>query len=240
MRSCGILGPAAIREAHHFSSIRAEWLESRFTGCATATRNAGHELGDFLGISLGLYGVHVTTLPLDAKRNDLRLRSWRRASVTSRRGREIRSQLAELPTDQIREVVVGQVNDLSPSDRQDIVAEQVRALPEKQLQEVVREQVKELSPERRQEVVAEQVKDLSEEGRREVCQIAGIGPPPERIAGILWVMVVGAFVLLLLGSALATYRLIQAGKETEVVVPFVTAAIGVLAGLLAPTPGTRR
>jgi hypothetical protein len=60
--------------------------------------------------------------------------------------------------------------------------------------------------------------------------------PPPRYVGILWLMVVGAFIILLLGGTILLYLLVQDGETTEVVAPLVTGALGVLAGLLAPSP----
>ena len=47
---------------------------------------------------------------------------------------------------------------------------------------------------------------------------------------------VGAFVTLMVGGAFLVFLLIQDNKGTEVLAPFVTAALEVLAGLLAPSP----
>jgi hypothetical protein len=49
-------------------------------------------------------------------------------------------------------------------------------------------------------------------------------------------MVVGSFVFLLVGGTGALLGLILAGKDTKDILPLVTAAVGVLAGLLAPSP----
>jgi hypothetical protein len=47
---------------------------------------------------------------------------------------------------------------------------------------------------------------------------------------------VGAFVVALIGGGVALVLLVNWGKPTEVIVPLVTASLGVLAGLLAPSP----
>jgi hypothetical protein len=49
-------------------------------------------------------------------------------------------------------------------------------------------------------------------------------------------MVVGAFILLLIGGTVLLYLLVRDGTSTEVIAPLVTGALGVLAGLLAPSP----
>jgi len=60
--------------------------------------------------------------------------------------------------------------------------------------------------------------------------------PPARYVGPLWLMTVGAFVVLLVGGAFLLFLLVQDDKSTEVIGPLVTGALGVLAGLLAPSP----
>jgi hypothetical protein len=61
-------------------------------------------------------------------------------------------------------------------------------------------------------------------------------PPPQPYVGILWLMVVGAFIVLLIGGTVLLYLLVRDGTGTEVIAPLVTGALGVLAGLLAPSP----
>lgn len=69
-----------------------------------------------------------------------------------------------------------------------------------------------------------------------IQQVQSLPAPPTTIVAVLWVMVVGAFVLLLVGGTIGLFILIDGGKSTEVVYPLVSAALGVLAGLLAPSP----
>jgi len=63
-------------------------------------------------------------------------------------------------------------------------------------------------------------------------------PPPEQVVGPIWLITVSAFVVLMIGGALMLYLLVQDDKSTEVIGPLVTGALGVLAGLLAPSPVT--
>jgi hypothetical protein len=60
--------------------------------------------------------------------------------------------------------------------------------------------------------------------------------PPPGYVGVLWLMVVGAFIVLLLGGTVLLYFLIRDGVTTEVIALLVTGALGVLAGLLALSP----
>jgi hypothetical protein len=82
--------------------------------------------------------------------------------------------------------------------------------------------------------------ELPEDEKRKVdAEIARARPlpsPPKSVVGALWLVVVCAFSLLLLGGTLMVFFLVRAGDSTEVVGPIVTAALGVLAGLLAPSP----
>ncbi len=67
--------------------------------------------------------------------------------------------------------------------------------------------------------------------------------PPPRYVGPLWVIVVATFCVVLVGGDYLMYQLVQDNKSTEVIGPVVTGALGVLAGLLAPSQsrnGTRR
>lgn len=67
-------------------------------------------------------------------------------------------------------------------------------------------------------------------------RVRSLPDPPAPWVGPLWLSVVGAFVVLLLGGAFLLYLLVQEDKSTEVIGPLVTGALGVLAGLLAPSP----
>lgn len=63
-----------------------------------------------------------------------------------------------------------------------------------------------------------------------------IPDPPPGYVGVLWLMVVGTFIVLLLGGTVLLYLLVRDQMTTEVIAPLVTGALGVLAGLLAPSP----
>lgn len=63
-------------------------------------------------------------------------------------------------------------------------------------------------------------------------------PPPASVTGALWLIAVGTFAFVLAGGLILIFILVYRSKSTEVIVPIVTAALGVLAGLLAPSPAT--
>lgn len=87
-------------------------------------------------------------------------------------------------------------------------------------------------------------KELPEEDQKEAAAaISASRPlpdPPAAVVGPLWLIAVSAFALVFVGGTLGLFILIANDDETEVVVPLVTAALGVLAGLLAPSPGGRK
>jgi predicted permease len=64
----------------------------------------------------------------------------------------------------------------------------------------------------------------------------GIGPPPQSLVGPIWLIIVVAFVILLVGGFGGVAFMTYIGKDPKDILPVVTAALGVLAGLLAPSP----
>jgi hypothetical protein len=71
---------------------------------------------------------------------------------------------------------------------------------------------------------------------RGLTGLQGLPPPPARDVVSLWYLIVGAFVVLLLGSGLVLYFEVKAGNPTSVFEALATGALGALAGLLAPSP----
>ncbi len=68
-----------------------------------------------------------------------------------------------------------------------------------------------------------------EEKKKAAAAIAAsraLPDPPDKYVGPLWLMVVGAFVVLLVGGALLLFLLVQDDKSTEVIGPLVTGALG--------------
>lgn len=87
--------------------------------------------------------------------------------------------------------------------------------------------------------VVDAFQGLSEAEQRLAAQTISALPTPEGpVVAKLWLIVVGSFAVVLVGGLLLVFLLVQDGKSTEVVAPLVTAALGVLAGLLAPSPMT--
>lgn len=153
---------------------------------------------------------------------------------------EVVEALRELPAREQARVVLEQVKELPPSQAREAIVKGVEALPAEARAEAVAEQVKELEPDQRKEAIAKGVEDLSPEERKELREtVIGLGPPPKEYVGPLWMTVVISFAILLVGSASAVFALVLLDKEPGPLIPFVTAALGVLAGLLAPSPATR-
>lgn len=89
--------------------------------------------------------------------------------------------------------------------------------------------------------VIEEYSALSEGEREKVnAVVRGLPPAPSKYVGPLWVIIVLAFAAVMVGGGYLLFLLIQDGDSTEVLVPIVTAALGVLAGLLAPSPATSK
>jgi hypothetical protein len=87
----------------------------------------------------------------------------------------------------------------------------------------------------KEEVLA-QMKTLSAQDQIAVAQVLGLGPPPPQYVGTLWFVIVGAFAIAFVGGLAAIVGMGVHGTDPKNVVPIVTASLGVLAGLLAPSP----
>jgi hypothetical protein len=81
---------------------------------------------------------------------------------------------------------------------------------------------------------------LSDDQKEEFAAYAvqALKPATQRTTDTLWLIVVSAFTTLMLGGVLLVFVLILEDHDTSVILPFVSAALGVLAGLLAPSPVT--
>ena len=91
------------------------------------------------------------------------------------------------------------------------------------------------------EEVMGQYHSLSPNDQKKAAQeIRGLPAPPPSYIGPLWIIVVCAFTLLLLGGTFLLYLEVKDKSSTTVVAPLVTGALGVLAGLLAPSPVARQ
>jgi hypothetical protein len=79
---------------------------------------------------------------------------------------------------------------------------------------------------------------LSVDAQKQVAEYAvqSLPPPSQSEVNNLWLLVVWTFAILLVGGAAAVVLMTLLGKDPKDLLPLVTAALGVLAGLLAPSP----
>jgi hypothetical protein len=69
-------------------------------------------------------------------------------------------------------------------------------------------------------------------------QISGLPIPSRNFLGIVWIILMITLAVVVLGGGWLVYQLVNDGKDSEVLVGFVSAALGALIGLLAPSPAT--
>ena len=123
-----------------------------------------------------------------------------------------------------KEKAIETLRALSPQEKTEVTLGFMNDLPTPQLQNVVETGVNNLPP---------QVKN-------QVAKNTGLGGPGQGVTNYIWVIVVTAFVVLLLGAAaFLTSGVIFLGKkadDVQVVITVFTAAITFLGGLFSPSP----
>jgi hypothetical protein len=62
------------------------------------------------------------------------------------------------------------------------------------------------------------------------------GGPSTGVANVLWVIVVSAFVIVLVGGGWLLYDMSKNEQDTSVILPIITTVLGALVGLMAPSP----
>ena len=79
--------------------------------------------------------------------------------------------------------------------------------------------------------------DLSPSEKDEVRRQISVLPVPSRnFLGAVWIILMMTLALVVLGGGWLVFLLVDNGKDSEVIVGFVSAALGGLIGLLAPSP----
>lgn len=78
--------------------------------------------------------------------------------------------------------------------------------------------------------------DEKEEAKDALERAGGLGNASEGVVNTLWVMIVGAFVIVLLGGGYLLYDMSKNEQDTSVIVPIITTVLGALVGLMAPSP----
>jgi hypothetical protein len=56
------------------------------------------------------------------------------------------------------------------------------------------------------------------------------------VANALWLIVVSAFVIVLVGGGWLLYDMSKNEQDTSVILPIITTVLGALVGLMAPSP----
>lgn len=86
-------------------------------------------------------------------------------------------------------------------------------------------------------MAVEALAGMSQEERKEVIRISGgILQPSRKVSDAIWLLVVGAFAVVLLAAFIVLAIVVVGGKEAPVLLTVFTTAAGFLAGLLAPSP----
>jgi hypothetical protein len=107
-------------------------------------------------------------------------------------------------------------------------------------------EMKEKSPQEKADFVLDFIEQLPK-GEQKVVRrevVAGLGPPSDRTRNAIWLIIVGAFAIVLLGSAgvlgravfLETTPNATYFAKIETVVTVFTSVLAFLSGLLAPSP----
>lgn len=84
------------------------------------------------------------------------------------------------------------------------------------------------------QAVVDSAKNLS--AAQQAQLVRSLPNPSQSVAGTLWLMIVGALIVLLIGGVGLLYLLTDNGKSTDVILPIVTSSLTALVGLLAPSP----
>src|SRR5262245_48742410 len=99
-----------------------------------------------------------------------------------------------------------------------------------------------LDGEQRKVVAEEAAKALTPDQRMELARRIAFPDPGAKVRDVIWVMVITAFSLVLVGSfvtiAIALFRGVpkDSGANPELVLSMFTSVIGFLAGLFVPSP----
>jgi uncharacterized membrane protein YeaQ/YmgE (transglycosylase-associated protein family) len=85
--------------------------------------------------------------------------------------------------------------------------------------------------------VTQQYSQLTEREKKDFQRQAGLIPPPTgQDLAMVWKIVLGILGAVIVIGILLTYLLRSAEKDADVFVGFVSAALGAIIGLIAPSP----
>ncbi len=96
--------------------------------------------------------------------------------------------------------------------------------------------VRALSADDRKKLAIRVGQTLSAEDQRDVAQSWGLPSPSQRVANNIWMIVVGAFALVLVGAFAAIAGSIYLGKSVDTLLTVFTTVAAFLGGLLVPSP----
>lgn len=100
--------------------------------------------------------------------------------------------------------------------------------------------IPDLGPDDKKAVALEYMRNLDHSAKAEVARESGVVPPPgQRVTNVIWIMVVTAFALVLLGSTGSLFFSVLASSKTmglQVLLTVFTTVVGFLAGLLSLSP----
>lgn len=82
-----------------------------------------------------------------------------------------------------------------------------------------------------------QIRAMPREDQKFVAgEVQSLHAPTSKVNDAIWLIVVLTFTVIAIGGLAAVIAMVWKGKSIDVVAPFVTLAIGILGGLLAPSP----
>ena len=128
-----------------------------------------------------------------------------------------------------REDVAESVKAISSEDKKAVVTAAIESVPEDVKREVALRAVTALSPETQEEVLA-RLQRLPREDRE---QIAGLLVPDQPVTNRIWTIIVGAFALVFVLSAVALFVVALQTGEIQTLLTVVTTVAGILAGFIS-------
>jgi hypothetical protein len=102
------------------------------------------------------------------------------------------------------------------------------------------EEIRDLDTSVKKEVAIEALSHLSPQEGAEAVRQSGLAPPGQGTSNIVWMMIVAAFCLVLIGGGYTLMRIALGhaaeGFNPELMVAVITLSAGFLTGLLTPSP----
>jgi hypothetical protein len=134
------------------------------------------------------------------------------------------------------DVVKRTVVNLAPENKKDIIAEAVRTLPSEARKQVIAEAGRILTPEDKKDHLAEVAQSLSRKDRKELRRsLSSLPLPSGDVADQIWLIIVGAFAIVFVLSALALVAaaIFGVAEKIELLLTVVTTVAGILAGFIS-------